>query len=61
MLDLQGCGFATFALKEDAKRAIEVLNGKSLGGRTIQVIDNMLSAHLSSIFQVLPPTASKGA
>ena len=33
----QGCGFATFALKEDAKRAIDELNGKSLGGRTIQV------------------------
>ena len=34
---LQGCGFATFALKEDAKRAIDELNGKSMGGRTIQV------------------------
>ncbi|CAL5229018.1 g12263 [Coccomyxa viridis] len=33
----KGCGFATFALKEDAKRAVVDLNGKSLGGRTIQV------------------------
>ena len=35
---LQGCGFATFALKEDAKRAIEELSGHNLGGRTIQVL-----------------------
>lgn len=45
MLVLQGCGFATFALKEDAKRAIDDLDGKSLGGRTIQVTHQMLFRH----------------
>ena len=39
---LQGCGFATFALKEDATRAIIDLNGKSVGGRMIQVTHTSL-------------------
>ncbi|BDA47944.1 probable RNA-binding protein 28 [Coccomyxa sp. Obi] len=33
----KGCGFVTFALQEDAQRAIKELNGQKLGGRTIQV------------------------
>lgn len=33
---LQGCGFVTFALQEDAQRAVDELSGKKLGGRTIQ-------------------------
>lgn len=33
---LQGCGFVTFALPEDAARAVKDINGKQLGGRTVQ-------------------------
>ncbi|KAK9907300.1 hypothetical protein WJX75_001025 [Coccomyxa subellipsoidea] len=33
----KGCGFVTFALQEDAQRAVDELSGKKLGGRTIQV------------------------
>ncbi len=34
----QGCGFVSFALAEDAQRAVQELHDHQLGGRTIQAL-----------------------
>jgi len=34
----QGCGFVSFALAEDAQRAVQELHGHQLGGRAIQAL-----------------------
>lgn len=33
---VQGCGFVSFALPEDAERAVKELSGSQLGNRPIQ-------------------------